>query len=57
MLFEGEQHGFRQEKNIRRSIEGELNFLAQVFGFETADDIEPVKIENFQPRPGVGERI
>ena len=57
VLFEGEQHGFRQEKNIRRSIEGELNFLAQVFGFETADEIEPVKIENFQPRPGVGERI
>ncbi|TAN35070.1 S9 family peptidase [bacterium] len=47
VAFEGEQHGFRQDKNIRRSIEGEMSFLAQIFGFETADEIEPVKIENF----------
>ena len=46
VLFQGEQHGFRQDKNIRRAFEGELSFLAQVFGFEPADDIEPVKIEN-----------
>ncbi|TMD71930.1 MAG: hypothetical protein E6I82_08485, partial [Chloroflexi bacterium] len=46
VLFEGEQHGFRQDKNIRRAFEGELSFLAQVFGFQPADDIEPVKIEN-----------
>ena len=45
--FEGEQHGFRQEKNIRRSIEGEMYFLSRIFGFEVADKIEPVKIENF----------
>jgi dipeptidyl aminopeptidase/acylaminoacyl peptidase len=45
--FEGEQHGFRQEKNIRRAIEGELYFVSQVFDFEPADKIEPVKIENF----------
>jgi len=46
VLFQGEQHGFRQDKNIRRAFEGELSFLAQVFGFEPADDIEPVRIEN-----------
>lgn len=57
VAFEGEQHGFRQDKNIRRSFEGELYFLSQIFGFDTADRIEPVKIENFKPRPGVGERI
>lgn len=45
--FEGEQHGFRQEKNIRRAFEGELYFLARVFGFEPADRIEPVEILNF----------
>ncbi len=45
--FEGEQHGFRQEKNIRRAIEGELYFLSRVFGFEPSDAIEPVEIENF----------
>ena len=53
--FEGEQHGFRQDKNILRATEGELSFLSRVFGFEPADEIEPVKIENFGP--GVGERI
>ena len=45
--FEGEQHGFRQAKNIRRSIEGELYFYSQIFDFATADDIEPVDIKNF----------
>ncbi len=53
--FEGEQHGFRQDRNIRRSTEGELYFLSRIFGFEPADQIEPVEIENFGP--GVGERI
>jgi dipeptidyl aminopeptidase/acylaminoacyl peptidase len=47
VAFEGEQHGFRQEKNIRRSIEGEMYFLSRIFGFTPADHIEPVKIENF----------
>ena len=53
--FEGEQHGFRQDKNIRRSTEGELYFLSRIFGFEPADKTEPVEIENFGH--GVGERI
>ena len=59
IAFEGEQHGFRQEKNIRRSIEGELYFLSEIFDFETADEIEPVPIENFEKSSrsrGVGER-
>ena len=56
VAFEGEQHGFRQARNIRRAFEGELYFLSRIFGFEVADGIEPVAIENF-PRPGVGERI
>ncbi|HEV2028989.1 MAG TPA: prolyl oligopeptidase family serine peptidase [Candidatus Dormibacteraeota bacterium] len=47
VAFEGEQHGFRQEKNIRRSIEGEMYFLSRIFGFTVADKIEPVDIENF----------
>jgi dipeptidyl aminopeptidase/acylaminoacyl peptidase len=47
VAFEGEQHGFRQDKNIRRSIEGEMYFLSQIFDFATADEIEPVQIENF----------
>lgn len=47
VAFEGEQHGFRQEKNIRRSIDGEMYFLSRIFGFSTADKLEPVTIENF----------
>ncbi len=47
VAFEGEQHGFRQEKNIRQAIEGEMYFLSRIFGFDVADKIEPVKIENF----------
>ncbi len=47
LTFAGEQHGFRQAKNIRRSIEGELYFYSQIFDFATADEIEPVDIQNF----------
>jgi dipeptidyl aminopeptidase/acylaminoacyl peptidase len=48
LVFEGEQHGFRDAANIRRALESELGFYAQVFGFELPPDerIEPVEIEN-----------
>jgi dipeptidyl aminopeptidase/acylaminoacyl peptidase len=42
--FEGEQHGFRIAKNIIRCTTAELYFYSRVFGFELADDIEPVEI-------------
>ena len=44
--FEGEQHGFRRSENIKRALEAELYFYSRVFGFELADDVEPVEIEN-----------
>ncbi len=44
--FEGEQHGFRQAKNIKRALDGELYFYSRVLGFELAESIEPVEIEN-----------
>ena len=44
--FEGEQHGFRIAANIKRSLDGELYFYSRVFGFELADPVEPVRIEN-----------
>jgi dipeptidyl aminopeptidase/acylaminoacyl peptidase len=44
--FEGEQHGFRRAENIRRALDGELYFYSRIFGFELADEVEPVKIEN-----------
>jgi dipeptidyl aminopeptidase/acylaminoacyl peptidase len=43
--FEGEQHGFRRADSIQRAHEGELSFYGQVFAFEPAGDIEPVKVE------------
>lgn len=46
VLFEGEQHGFRRAEHIRTALDGELSFYAQVFGFEPADDIEPIPTEN-----------
>jgi dipeptidyl aminopeptidase/acylaminoacyl peptidase len=48
--FEGEGHGFRQAQNIRRALEAEISFYAQVFGFTLADEIEPVKVEFLAPR-------
>jgi dipeptidyl aminopeptidase/acylaminoacyl peptidase len=44
--FEGEQHGFRRSENIKRALDGELYFYSRVFGFEPADRIEPIPIEN-----------
>ena len=44
--FEGEQHGFRRSENIQRSLEAELYFYAQIFGFVPADAVEPVEIAN-----------
>jgi len=46
VAFEGEQHGFRKAENIKRSLDGELYFYSRVFGFELADAVEPVTIEN-----------
>ena len=46
VAFEGEQHGFRRAENIRRSLDGELYFYSRVFGFELAEEVEPVPIEN-----------
>ncbi len=44
--FEGEQHGFRKAENIKRSLDGEFYFYSRIFGFEPADSIEPVPINN-----------
>ncbi len=37
--FAGEQHGFRRAENIKRALDAELYFYAQVFGFPT--DVQP----------------
>ena len=44
VAFEGEGHGFRREENIRRTLEATLGFVGRVFGFEPADELEPLEI-------------
>ena len=48
LLFDGEQHGFRRAENMRRALDAELSFYAQVLGFPLPPDegIEPVEVEN-----------
>ncbi|XP_010553846.1 PREDICTED: dipeptidyl-peptidase 5-like [Tarenaya hassleriana] len=50
VLYEGEQHGFRKAENIVYTLEQEMVFFARVIGgFQVADDITPLKIDNFDP--------
>jgi dipeptidyl aminopeptidase/acylaminoacyl peptidase len=48
IAFEGEGHGFRKAENVKGSEEAHLSFLAQVSGFELADEFEPIEIENLE---------
>jgi dipeptidyl aminopeptidase/acylaminoacyl peptidase len=48
IAFEGEGHGFRKAENIKRATEAHLSFLAQLCGFDLADEIEPIEIENLE---------
>jgi dipeptidyl aminopeptidase/acylaminoacyl peptidase len=48
IAFEGEQHGFRKAENIKRALDGELYFYSKVFGFDLAEPVEPVQIENLR---------
>jgi dipeptidyl aminopeptidase/acylaminoacyl peptidase len=45
LTFPGEGHGFRKAENIARTLEAELSFYGQVFGFTPAGGIEPVAVE------------
>jgi dipeptidyl aminopeptidase/acylaminoacyl peptidase len=49
IAFEGEGHGFRKAENVKRATEAHLSFLAQLSGFEPADEIDSIAIENLQP--------
>jgi dipeptidyl aminopeptidase/acylaminoacyl peptidase len=44
LAFEGEGHGFRGTVAIRRTVEARLSFLGQVFGYEPADELEPLEL-------------
>jgi dipeptidyl aminopeptidase/acylaminoacyl peptidase len=44
LALEGEGHGFRRRESLVRLLSLSLSFYGQVFGFEPADDVEPVEI-------------
>ena len=50
VAFPGEQHGFRQAKNIKQALDTELYFYSRVFRFELAEAVEPVRIDNLMSR-------
>ncbi len=52
LAFEGEGHGFRRAETIRRTLEAELSFYGQILGFDPADDIPRLRIENLGPGGG-----
>ncbi|KAJ4817581.1 Dipeptidyl peptidase family member 6 [Rhynchospora pubera] len=46
--YEGEQHGFRKAENIKFTYEQQMMFFSRLVGhFDQADNIIPIKIENF----------
>ena len=46
LAFEGEHHGFRMAETIMKCLSAEFFFYSRIFGFQPADDLEPVVIEN-----------
>ena len=45
ILYPGESHGFRKPETIINSLQAELSFYGQVFGFKPADRLPPLTIE------------
>jgi dipeptidyl aminopeptidase/acylaminoacyl peptidase len=52
LLYPGESHGFRKPETVIRSLQAELSFYGQVFGFVPADQLPPLIIENIKPSAG-----
>ncbi len=50
LAFEGEQHGFRKAETIKKCLSAEFQFYSRIFGFEPADELDPVNIENLGGR-------
>jgi dipeptidyl aminopeptidase/acylaminoacyl peptidase len=46
VTFAGEDHGFRKKESIQRALDSELYFYSRVFGFEPADKLDSIPIEN-----------
>lgn len=44
--FADEGHTFRRAENIKRALDAELYFYSKIFGFELAEPVQPVPIDN-----------
>jgi dipeptidyl aminopeptidase/acylaminoacyl peptidase len=42
VTFPDEQHGFRKAENIKKAIDSEFYFYSLVFGYQVADNLEPL---------------
>ena len=48
IMFEGEGHGFRRAETIRAAAEAQIYFLGRILGFEPADRVSPIPIDNLE---------
>jgi dipeptidyl aminopeptidase/acylaminoacyl peptidase len=46
IMFDGEGHGFRRAETIKAATEAQIYFLGRIFGFEPADRVSPISIDN-----------
>jgi dipeptidyl aminopeptidase/acylaminoacyl peptidase len=46
IMFEGEGHGFRRAETIKAATEAQIYFLGRILGFQPADQVSPILIEN-----------
>ena len=46
IMFEGEGHGFRRADTIKAATEAQIYFLGRILGFEPADRVSPIPIDN-----------
>lgn len=46
LTFDGEGHGFRSAEAVTRWFEADLAFHGRILGFEPADELPPLEIEN-----------
>jgi dipeptidyl aminopeptidase/acylaminoacyl peptidase len=46
--FEGEGHGFRRSDSLQRSLEAVLAFVGRIFGFQPADEVQPLEVANLE---------
>jgi dipeptidyl aminopeptidase/acylaminoacyl peptidase len=46
IMFEGEGHGFRKAETLKAALEAQIYFLGRILGFEPADRVPPIPMDN-----------